>query len=243
MNQKKCDICGNYYDYNLNSCPNCNSKDLGSSGSFNINNSFLSSNYLDEKKDSEYSSLGKSNNLSNKIDSTQPNSNTDKILKNEDLTEKIIENKHENKKNTIIADFNDPNFIESVIPSKSSDNSEKANLSSLDKKKKNSKTNTSNGNYLFLSYLYLIISMIVLFIVILSCTNKVDIPILIHYVSSSVLLIIAFSLTFRNKKIGYFIAILGSIAMIFMFLENDFINCFIGAFLLISSITSLILKK
>ena len=85
--------------------------------------------------------------------------------------------------------------------------------------------------------------MIILFILILSCTNQFDITIFMHYLSASILLLLAFNLTLRSKKIGYFVAIIGSITMIAMFLENDFINCVIGAFLLTSSIVSLTLKK
>ena len=99
------------------------------------------------------------------------------------------------------------------------------------------KTKKRNKASLY-SYIVLILSLILLFIIALICTISFDLFVFIHYVATSFLLILTYRLSLDSKN-GYYLGIFASLSMIFMIIEKDYTNFIVGIYLFFSSFTYL----
>lgn len=214
MNNKICEKCGKPYDNLLDKCPNCNNNE------FNINNPFL--NYNNEIKEEK-----------------------------EQVTNNIIENKQEDLKNIeekkiedntssdiSLVDINnievnkDNNSSILFTPENSEEEKPKEEKNVVVKKKKNKEHN-------YFAYLLLVEGLILLFITSFGIVINCPIAVIIHYLLTSFSLLIAFYLINKKIKIGYYLAILASLSMVFMINEVDYINFVIGVYLSTTSIINL----
>lgn len=216
MNNKKCGNCGNEYDESLNVCPFCNYK-----SEYNVKNMFLNSN---EKNYNDTVSAVKERiaDLSNihKIDNKP-----------------IIDSKTEELNNSVNDQISNNNQKQ-----KYSDEKLEKKLETINKRNASLKKNKKKEKNNFYSFFLLIIGMILLFIIVFSTINEFDIIPFCHYVSTVLLLMIAFSLSYRGKEIGYFLAVIASISMIFMINECDYISSIVGIYIFTSSFKYLIKK-
>ncbi len=212
MNKKVCGKCGSLYDDNLANCPYCES---------NYNNSFNIKNLLLNEENQK-----QNNDIDNNLNNNLNNNSFDKY---EGLNKLNYEHR-EGPKESIIFENNDDQIIEEKIEKINKKNS------SLKRRKKKKRINQ------YFCALLLIQSMILLFIIILSSINDLNIPVLCHYAITSIVLMISFSLSYRNKELGIILSSLASVSMICMFIEGDTISVVIGVYILVYSFINLIRK-
>lgn len=107
----------------------------------------------------------------------------------------------------------------------------------IEKEKKKTKSTKIN----IYSYIALILSFILLFIVVLSCTVAFDVILFIHYSITAILLIFAYRLSLDGKT-GYYLGVVASFSMILMIIEKDYVDFVVGIYMFFSSFSYLIKK-
>lgn len=212
MNNKVCEKCGKVYNSDITNCPNCGS--FLTEQNYNIKNQFLE---LD---------LNKINNLNKKEES-----NTIPVVEdNKEISNELSKEKEEIS-NSIIFEP-DEKYDEQIEKKINSINNRNSSLKRKPKNKKNH----------FLSYLLLIQSLILLFIIIFSSVYNFEIIPFCHYIPTVILLLIAFNLSVRNKESGYFLAIICSVSMVCMLYERDYISSIMGIVIFLFSFEYLVRK-
>ena len=172
------------------------------------------------------------NSLNDDFNINNPFLKLSKTYKEEKALEEEKKEPIEKKEDIILNELNIKAITEEAKTSKKEEKIEKQ-ITIIEKKSVKKKKNSKNNS--FFSYLLLILGMILLFIAILSTIIEFSLPLLCHYIGTVVVLMIAFNLTIRNKKIGYYFALLASISMICMFFECDYISAIIGVYIFTSS--------
>ena len=167
--------------------------------------------------------LNENNNIENNINNDiadKPIVKMENVINNSELI-----NSESNNKNIIF----EPKIEQKIEKI----NNRNTSLKRIKKKKNNN----------FYSYFLLIISMVLLFIIMLSSFNEFLIIPFSHYVLTAVILIVSFSLSYRNNNVGYFLGMVGAISMIFMVYERDYISAIIGVYIFTSSFRYMIKNK
>ncbi len=212
MNNKVCEKCGKVYNSDITNCPNCDS--LLTEQNYNIKNQFLE---LD---------LNKINNLNKKEES-----NTIPVVEdNKEISNELSKEKEEIS-NSIIFE-----------PDEKYDEQIEKKINSINNRNSSLKRKPKNKNNHFLSYLLLIQSLILLFIIIFSSVYNFEIIPFCHYIPTVILLLIAFNLSVRNKESGYFLAIICSVSMVCMLYERDYISSIMGIVIFLFSFEYLVRK-
>lgn len=212
MNNKVCEKCGKVYNSDITSCPNCGS--FLTEQNYNIKNQFLE---LD---------LNKINNLNKKEES-----NTIPVVEdNKEISNELSKEKEEIS-NSIIFE-----------PDEKYDEQIEKKINSINNRNSSLKRKPKNKNNHFLSYLLLIQSLILLFIIIFSSVYNFEIIPFCHYIPTVILLLIAFNLSVRNKESGYFLAIICSVSMVCMLYERDYISSIMGIVIFLFSFEYLVRK-
>lgn len=146
------------------------------------------------------------------------------VFSNNNTTSKTTEEAKENlerlkKLNNPVLDFD---------PQKIKEEKEKSEKEAKQKEKENNKTPK------YMSYIYIVLAAIMLFLTIIPLIYNFEVVTLVHHLAIVVLLVIAYKLAPANKKVCSLTGLLTSVVMILTILEKDYVTLSLGITLLIA---------
>lgn len=146
------------------------------------------------------------------------------VLSNNNTTSKTTEEEKENlerlkKLNNPVLDFD---------PQKIKEEKEKSEKEAKQKEKEKNKAPK------YMSYIYIVLAAIMLFLTIIPLIYDFEVITLVHHLAIVVLLVVAYKLAPANKKVCSLAGLLTSVVMILTVLEKDYVTLSLGITLLIA---------
>lgn len=259
---KYCQNCRESFDVNSNLCPKCGkmfditNKENG--GDYNIKNPFLDienlNNSVNNQDDSGLSSYKSEtfNNLSGVSSSFVPDSQFPFVKQ-----EQSVISKNESSDGLLFSNSDEVNTITVEEAKENLERLKKLNNPVLDfdpqkikeQKEKEEKElevkikNNEKKQNRFISYTYIILAAIMLFLTIVPLIYDMQVGVLVHHLIIIVLLVISYKILPINKKVSYLTGFLSSVVMILTVIEKDYVTLVLGILLLIAEILSLFFKN
>lgn len=154
------------------------------------------------------------------------------VFSNNNTTSKTTEEAKENlerlkKLNNPVLDFD---------PQKIKEEKEKSEKGAKQKEKENNKSPK------YMSYIYIVLAAIMLFLTIIPVIYNFEVITLVHHLAIVVLLVVAYKLAPANKKVCSLTGLLTSVVMILTVLEKDYVTLSLGITLLIAEVFTYFVK-